>query len=118
MHATDRTPSRILVVDDEEPLVRLATETLANLGYLPFPFTSSLSALDAFRATPGAFDAVLTDERMPEMSGSVLIGAVRSVRPSLPIVLMTGYLMYQGKGRRMLIQKNQLTLRVSTLFAR
>ncbi|MFC7299281.1 PAS domain-containing protein [Herminiimonas aquatilis] len=83
---------RILVVDDEEPLVRLATETLANLGYLPFPFTSSLSALDAFRATPGAFDAVLTDERMPEMSGSVLIGAVRSVRPSLPIVLMTGYL--------------------------
>ena len=83
---------RILVVDDEEPLVRLATQTLLNLGYVPVPFTSSQSALDAFTAAPGEFDAVLTDERMPGMSGSVLIGAMRSVRPSLPIVLMTGYL--------------------------
>jgi CheY-like chemotaxis protein len=56
-------------VDDEEPLVRLLTETPAELGYVPVGFTSSAAALEAFRAEPERFDAVVTDERMPGMSG-------------------------------------------------
>ena len=55
---------RVLVVDDEEPLLRLATETLEGLGYIAVPFTSSVAALAAFRADPAQFDVVLTDERM------------------------------------------------------
>lgn len=43
---------RVLVVDDEEALVTLAIETLADLGYAPVGFTSSVAALDAFRAAP------------------------------------------------------------------
>src|SRR5207344_2704770 len=43
---------QVLIVDDEEPLVRLATETLADLGYAPLGFTSSSAALEAFRAEP------------------------------------------------------------------
>src|SRR5262245_18682462 len=81
---------RILVVDDEEPLVRLATETLADLGYAPAGFTSSAAALEAFRADPKGFDAVITDERMPGMSGSTLIRAMRNIRRSVPIVLVSG----------------------------
>ncbi len=60
---------RVLVVDDEEPLVRLATRTLEELGYVPVGFTSSSAALAAFRADPERFDAVVTDERMPGISG-------------------------------------------------
>ena len=82
----------MLVVDDEEPLVRLATETLTHLGYSPVGFTSSVAALAAFRASPGGFDAVLTDERMPGMSGTALIREVRSIRDAIPVVLMSGYL--------------------------
>ena len=82
---------RVLVVDDEEPLVRLATETLEELGYAPVGFTSSAAALEAFRADPKGFDAVITDERMPGMSGSALIRAVRGIRRSVPIVLVSGY---------------------------
>ena len=82
---------RVLVVDDEEPLVRLATETLEGLGYVPVGFTSSAAALEAFRANPKAFDAVITDERMPGMSGSTLIREVRGIRRSVPIVLVSGY---------------------------
>ena len=82
---------RVLVVDDEEPLVTLAMRTLEDLGYRPVTFTSSTAALAAFRAEPQRFDAVLTDERMPGLSGSALIREVRGIRRAIPIVLMSGY---------------------------
>ena len=82
---------RVLIVDDEEPLVRLATRTLEELGYAPAGFTSSAAALSAFRADPAHFDAVITDERMPGMSGSALIREVRSLRGTLPVLLVSGY---------------------------
>jgi CheY-like chemotaxis protein len=82
---------RVLVVDDEEPLVKLATRTLEELGYAPVGFTSSAAALAAFRADPQRFDALITDERMPGMSGSALIREVRGIRDGIPIVLMSGY---------------------------
>jgi PAS domain S-box-containing protein len=81
----------ILLVDDEEPLVRLSEEVLASLGYEPIGFTSSAAALKAFRAAPGRFDAVLSDESMPEMTGTELIRALRQVRNDIPIVLMSGF---------------------------
>jgi CheY-like chemotaxis protein len=83
---------RVLVVDDEEPLVQVATRMLEDLGYSPVGFTSSSAALAAFRADPQRFDALITDERMPEMSGSALIREARGVRASMPVVLMSGYL--------------------------
>ena len=61
-----------------------------ELGYTPVGFTSSAAALDAFRADPKGFDAVITDERMPGMSGSALIRAMRGIRRSVPIVLVSG----------------------------
>ena len=82
---------RVLVVDDEEPLVSLATRTLDELGYESVGFTSSAAALAAFRADPGRFDAVVTDERMPGMSGSALIREVRGIRRAIPILLVSGY---------------------------
>jgi PAS domain S-box-containing protein len=81
----------VLLVDDEEALVRLGEEMIAGLGYEPVGFTSSTAALEAFRATPGRFDAVLSDESMPEMTGSELAKAIREIRDDIPIVLMSGY---------------------------
>src|SRR6185503_20174261 len=78
--------------DDEEPLVELATRILGDLGYAPVGFTSSVAALAAFRADPERFDALITDERMPEMSGLTLIREMRGTRSALPVVLMSGFL--------------------------
>ena len=83
---------RVLVVDDEESLVRLATQTLTELGYTPVGFTTSTTAVEAFLADPQRFDAVITDESMPGTSGSELIRKVRAIRPEIPIVLVSGYL--------------------------
>jgi signal transduction histidine kinase/CheY-like chemotaxis protein len=81
----------LLIVDDERPLVELAEETVAGLGYEPVGFVSSRLALEAFRAAPERFDAVLTDESMPELVGTEFVRRIRSLRPSIPILLMSGH---------------------------
>jgi signal transduction histidine kinase len=81
----------VMVVDDEKPLVALAEEILAELGYEPIGFSSSKVALEAFRAAPRRYDIVLTDETMPELVGTDLARAIRLLRPDTPIVLMSGY---------------------------
>jgi PAS domain S-box-containing protein len=82
---------RVLIVDDEEPLGRFAARALEELGYVPTPITSSTAALAAFLADPERYDALITDERMPGLSGIALIREVRGVRGTMPILLMTGY---------------------------
>ncbi|MDB5827570.1 MAG: histidine kinase [Variovorax sp.] len=83
---------QILVVDDEESLVRLTSDMLNDLGYVVVGFTSPLEALAAFRAHPDRFDAMVTDERMPGMTGEMLIRAVRAIHPAIPVLLVSGYL--------------------------
>ena len=80
-----------MIVDDEPLLVALAEELLAGLGYEPVGFTSSTTALQAFRAEPGRFDLILTDEAMPELVGTELAREIRRLRPAIPIVLMSGH---------------------------
>jgi len=71
---------------------RIADPDLGQLvDRLPVGFTSSRAALTAFRSDPQRFDAVITDERMPGMSGSALIREVRGIRERIPVVLMSGY---------------------------
>ena len=81
----------VLVVDDEPALVALAEEMLAGLGYEPFGLASSTEALARFTAAPDRFDLVLSDERMPGLSGTELVAALRRIRPDLPVVLASGY---------------------------
>jgi PAS domain S-box-containing protein len=81
----------VLIVDDERALVALAEEIIAELGYEPVGFDSSSAALEAFRATPARFDLILTDESMPEMTGTELARQIRLHRPNIPIILMSGY---------------------------
>jgi PAS domain S-box-containing protein len=81
----------VLLVDDEEALVMLGEELLASLGYEPIGFTGSLAALEAFRAEPQRFDIVLSDETMPEMTGTELAREIHKLRTDIPIVLMSGY---------------------------
>jgi CheY-like chemotaxis protein len=81
----------VMIVDDERQLVALAEEITAELGYEPVGFESSGAALEAFRAMPNRFDAVLTDESMPDLIGTELAHEIRRLRPAVPIILMSGY---------------------------
>jgi predicted ATPase/signal transduction histidine kinase/ActR/RegA family two-component response regulator len=81
---------RVLVVDDEVPLARLAVRILEDLGYVPVSATSGAAALAAIREDPTFFDAIITDERMPNLSGCDLAHQVRTQRSDIPILLMSG----------------------------
>jgi len=81
----------VLVVDDDPELVTLAEDLLAMLGYEPVGFSDGRSALEAFRRDPGRFDAVITDERMPALRGTLLARAIHALRSDVPVILMTGH---------------------------
>jgi CheY-like chemotaxis protein len=65
-------------------------EVLSRLGYEAVSFSDSHAALAAFEATPERFDVVVTDETMPGLTGTGLARMLRSHRPDLPIVLVSG----------------------------
>jgi CheY-like chemotaxis protein len=81
----------VLVVDDDPAMLAMAEDMLAQLGYEPVSYDNSVKALEAFRAGPGRFDAMLTDELMPELTGTQLALRVKELRPELPVVIASGY---------------------------
>jgi CheY-like chemotaxis protein len=80
----------ILVVDDEPAMLALTEDLLAQMGYEPVGFSSSDAALAAYLAQPDRFDAILTDEDMPEMTGAELTVRLRERSATLPIVIFSG----------------------------
>jgi CheY-like chemotaxis protein len=82
---------RILFVDDEEPLAALGERMLVRLGYRVTTKTSSIEAIELFRSKPDAFDLVITDYTMPDMTGGDLAREVMRLRPGIPVILCTGY---------------------------
>jgi PAS domain S-box-containing protein len=101
----------IMFVEDEEPLAKMATEALTRFGYTVEAFTSSAEAWKRFGAEPGAFDLVITDQTMPEITGSRLAEQMLALRPDLPVILCTGFsktltpTSAKALGVRMLLEK-------------
>ena len=83
---------RVLVVDDEESLVAVTSEVLLRLGYEPVGFSDSHAALAAFESAPERFDAAITDEVMPRLTGTEFAALLRRRRADFPIVLVSGYI--------------------------
>jgi len=82
---------RVLLVDDEANVLAMTAQVLSRLGYEPVSFSDSRAALAAFEAAPRSFDAVVTDDVMPWLSGTGLASVLRQQRRELPIVLVSGY---------------------------
>jgi PAS domain S-box-containing protein len=82
---------RILFVDDEAALARLGEKMLGSLGYRATATTSSVEALERFRAEPEGFDCVITDQTLPRMTGAGLAAELLRLRPDLPVILCTGH---------------------------
>ncbi|MBO9534465.1 MAG: PAS domain S-box protein [Solirubrobacteraceae bacterium] len=83
---------RLLFVDDEPALVRLATRALPADGLNADGFTDPRDALAAFDAEPDRWSALVTDLSMPGLDGLTLIERVRATRPNFPVVLTSGFL--------------------------
>jgi len=106
---------RLLYLDDEPALVRLATRMLTRLGYEVEAHTDAAQALEAFRAAPHAFDAVVTDLSMPRMSGFDFARALQAIRADVPIVMASGYLRQEDQDTAARIGIRALFLKPNTV---
>ncbi len=82
---------RVLFVDDEKQLVQTGKMMLQYLGYQVTAVHSSTEALRIFLEHPMAFDLVLTDQTMPDITGAALAEEILCLRPDMPVILCTGY---------------------------
>ena len=82
---------RILLIDDEKQIIDIEQQILERLGYKVTPKTDSQEALEEFAALPDNFDLVITDMTMPKMSGDQLARKMMDIKPSIPVILCTGF---------------------------
>jgi CheY-like chemotaxis protein len=115
---------RILFVDEEAELCRFWQKMLRGLGYRVSTRTSSLEALETFRAQPDGYDLVITDLTMPRITGVDLGRELLRVRPDIPIILCTGFSqaitleMAEDIGVRELVKKPVLTQELAETIRR
>jgi signal transduction histidine kinase/CheY-like chemotaxis protein len=83
--------SAVILFVDDDPLIAMSTrEMLEDLGHRVIGASSGRHALDIIRSEQ-PIDLMMTDHVMPGMTGIELAAASRQLRPSLPILLATGY---------------------------
>lgn len=83
--------NRVLLIDDEEMLVELGTAMLADMGYEVTGCSSALAALDTYESDPSAYDFVITDQTMPDLSGLELAERFRAINADARIIVSSGY---------------------------
>jgi len=93
-HAHRPTPKeptlKILCVDDEINILRLLKRLFYGEPFQVLTATSGREALDILRHTAN-IGLIISDQRMPEMSGSEFLEAAKSIAPDIPRVILTGY---------------------------
>ena len=81
----------VMYVDDDKALVFLVERALQRRGFRVTSFTQPRLALSALRAQPQAYDLIVTDYNMPDLSGIDLMREAQAIRPDLPVALASGY---------------------------
>jgi len=81
----------VLFVDDESQVIGMVKQMLESLGYYVTAYPSSLEAFEEFCMEPEAFDLVITDQTMPNMTGMELARKLMGIRPDIPVILCTGF---------------------------
>ncbi len=86
-----KTEKPVMIVDDEEAVADVLHHLLAVLGYGSEVFLNPLKALEAMRADPDKWAAIVSDYTMPDLTGEQFIGQARSVRSDIPVILTSGF---------------------------
>ena len=81
---------RVLLVDDEEVVLKALGDILRYLGYRVETRSNGYDALTLFLEDPAGFDLIMTDYFMPEMHGIEFSWKILGARPDIPVILMSG----------------------------
>jgi len=87
----DKPLAKLLVVDDDADIVQVLKMGLLKNRFLVEAFTNPEEALQSFKSNAGSFCLVLSDMRMPGLSGMQLARKVKEINPNVKVVLMTAF---------------------------
>jgi len=108
----------ILVVDDEELIVRVFRRVLERAGYRVLAAGDGLQALEVFGPAGEGIDLVLLDRTLPRLRGEQVLQRMRQARPDVPVIVSTGDSAVElgdFPGAVAILQKPYLPVRLSTL---
>jgi DNA-binding response OmpR family regulator len=91
-----------MIVDDEGDIIYVLEYALAKAGYGVDSFTDPVAALKHFRENRDRYSLVVSDVRMPQMSGFDLARQIKQAKPGMKILFMTAYEIAQSESDRML----------------
>ena len=83
--------AKLLIVDDDSDMVQVLKMGLLKNGFSVEAFTNPDDALQSFKSDAESYCLVLSDIRMPSISGIQLSKKVKEVNPNVKVVLMTGF---------------------------
>ena len=83
---------RVLVVDDDQLILNATARLLKHVGFEVMGCTLPEEALTVFKEDPLAYDAIISDFRMPTMNGLQLCERLVELRKDVPILLVSGYI--------------------------
>lgn len=80
-----------MAIDDEPDILKIVEISLTKWGYAVDTFTDPVAALDHFRVNASEYSLILTDIKMPGMSGSELAKRAKKIRPDIKVMVMTAF---------------------------
>jgi DNA-binding NtrC family response regulator len=83
-------PYSVLILDDDADFNSLLTDIFEQADYIVTSITEPMEAIEVFRETD--YDLVVTDHKMPEMSGAEFMIAIKKIKPEVPVIMVSGYL--------------------------
>lgn len=89
----------ILLVDDEPPVRFVAESVLRHHGYAVLTADDGLRGIEAIRENGDRIAMVLLDLTMPKLSGKETFGRIKELRPDVPVVICSGYLLNEDDFR-------------------
>ncbi len=90
-NSNDKPFARLLIVDDDSDIAQVLKLGLQQNGFLVDSFTNPEEALQSFKSNAESYRLLLSDVRMPGLSGIQLARKVKEINPNVKVILMTAF---------------------------
>jgi DNA-binding NtrC family response regulator len=100
--AAQQKNAAILLIDDEEDILSIFKNSLKAAGYSTYGFINPIAAFEHLRQNPKAYQIIITDVRMPGMSGFELVRKIRRINPDVKIIMTSSFEMSMNEVKKVL----------------
>lgn len=83
---------KILLIDDNEEVIKMLEKGLEHLGYKVISNSDALNAISSLKKRHVEIDLVITDYNMPRIKGTSVANKIKQINKDIPVILITGYM--------------------------